>query len=482
MYDVAIIGCGIVGAAAAYELSKYSCSVVVLERENDVACGTTKANSAIIHSGYDPEPGTLMAKLNVEGAKLAHELCQRLDIPYKQIGSLVLAFSEEDLATLEKLHYRGKRNGVPCLEILNAEQVKKLEPNISSDVLGALYSPTAAIVNPWEYALALIETAVRNGTELLLNSGVSAIEKHGEGYRITTQSGTIYAKYILNAAGVHADTIHNMVGETEFTIRPNKGQYYLLDKSEGERVSHIIFQCPSKVGKGVLVSPTVHGNLIVGPNAEDISDVEDVSTSSEGLSFVATMARKSVPSVNLRQSIRNFAGVRAASDKEDFIIAESKTAKGFINLAGIKSPGLTAAPAIARMAVELLKSIGLELNNKEFFIDSRHQVRFNHLTIDEKKELIKENPLYGRIICRCETITEGEIINALHSPIPPRSLDGVKRRVNAGMGRCQGGFCGPKVLELIARELNIQPEDVVMEKEGTFILTGETKMGGVRNV
>jgi glycerol-3-phosphate dehydrogenase len=482
MYDVAIIGCGIVGAAAAYELSKYSCSVVVLERENDVACGTTKANSAIIHSGYDPKPGTLMARLNVEGAKMTHELCQRLDIPYQQIGSLVLAFSDEDITTLEKLYEQGVKNGVPSLELLNSKQVMNIEPNISLNVLGALYSPTAAIVSPWEYALGLAETAVRNDVELFLDSGVKAIKKCKDGYKITTSSGVFQARYILNAAGVHADIVHNMAGEPEFAILPSRGQYYLLDKSEGKRVSHVVFQCPTKVGKGVLVSPTVHGNLIVGPNAEDISDADDVSTSTQGLSFVAEMAYKSVPSVNLRQSIRNFAGVRATADVDDFIVAESKTAKGFINLAGIKSPGLTAAPAIARMAVELLQSIGLKLNKKECFIDTRRQVRFNQLSVHEKRALIKENPLYGRVICRCETITEGEILNALHSPIPPRTLDAVKRRTNAGMGRCQGGFCGPRVLELIARELRLPPEEVLMDRVGTFILTGETKMGGVCNV
>ncbi|HHW31629.1 MAG TPA: NAD(P)/FAD-dependent oxidoreductase [Clostridiaceae bacterium] len=478
MYDVIIIGCGIVGTAAAYELSKYNCSVAVLEKENDVACGTTKANSAIIHSGYDTKPGTLMARLNVEGAKLAKELCRRLDVPYKQIGSLVLAFSQEDLSILKKLYDQGIRNGVQGLELLTAEQVKKMEPNISPDILGALYSPTGAIVTPWEYALAMAETAVRNGVDLYLNSGVYAIEKIGNGYKIATQSGEFHARYVLNAAGVHADKIHNMVAEPEFSIKPVKGEYYLLDKSEGTRVSHTIFQCPGKMGKGVLVSPTVHGNLIVGPNAENISDAEDVSTSSHGLSFVAEMALKSVPSINFRQAIRNFAGVRATSDIDDFIIAESKTAKGFINLAGIKSPGLTAAPAIARMAVELLQTSGLNFVKKEDFIDTRHQIRFNQLPIEEKRLLIEENPLYGRVICRCETITEGEIVDALHSPIPPRSLDGVKRRANAGMGRCQGGFCGPRVLEIIARELKLQPEKVLLDKEGTYILTGETKTGG----
>lgn len=480
MLDVAVIGCGIVGASAAYELSRYDLNVAVLEAENDISTGTTKANSAIIHAGYDPEPGTLMAKLNVEGTILAKELCEKLDVPYKQIGSLVLAFSQEELPTLETLFDRGTKNGVPGLALLSGDEARALEPALSDAVVGALLAPSAAVVSPWEYAIALAETAVRNGVALHRSCAVTAIEAIDGGYRLTTTGGVFEARYVLNAAGVCVDTIHNLIAEPEFTIRANRGEYYLLDKAEGERVSRVIFQCPSRDGKGVLVSPTVHGNLIVGPNAQDVED-DDLATTLSGLSMVAKAARKSVPDVNLRDSIRNFAGVRALTGADDFIIAEAKGAPGFIDLAGIKSPGLTAAPAIAKLAVEMLGQRSLPLREKAEFIDRRQVVRFRELDAGAKAKLVAENPAYGRVICRCETITEGEIVAAIHSPIPPVSVDGVKRRANAGMGRCQGGFCGPRVLELLARESGKSPLDIVQDKAGTVILTGETK-GGAAHV
>lgn len=482
MFDVAVIGCGIVGAAAAYELSKYRLSVAVLESENDVANGTTKANSAIIHAGYDPAPGTLMAKLNVQGSVMAKELCQKLDVPYRQIGSLVLAFSDEQSRQVEELYLRGKRNGVPHLSVLDSEQVRAIEPNLSGEVKSALYAPTAAIVSPWEYTLALAETAVRNGVKLYLNSGVTAIKKLEDGgYELTTPNGVYQAKTVLNAAGIHSGMVHDMVAEHTFSVHPSRGQYYLLDKSEGSQVGRVIFQCPTKAGKGVLVSPTVHGNLIVGPDSEPV-DGENLATTGNGLAYVATMARKSLPTLNLRQSIRNFAGLRAVTETDDFLIAQAEDAKGFIDLAGIKSPGLSAAPAIAVMAAQLLEQAGLKLEKKAEFIDTRKRIRFKELSMEEKAELIAKDPSYGRIICRCETITEGEIVETFRSPIPPCSVDGIKRRVNAGMGRCQGGFCGPRVLEILARELKKEPTEIEQNKAGTVILVGETKAGGKCNV
>ena len=476
MYDCLIIGCGVTGAALAYELSRYALKVAVLEKENDVADGTTKANSAIIHAGYDPKPGTLMARLNVQGAKLAKEICHKLDVPYQQIGSLVLAFDENDRGTLEKLYRQGKENGVPGLELLEGDAARKMEPNLSEEVVAALYAPSAGIVSPWEYALAMAETAVKNGVELYLQQRVTAIEKLSTGWRVSTHTGSFDTRYVFNAAGVQAAEVHNLALPQSFKILPDRGQYYLLDKSEGQRVSHVIFQCPTKVGKGVLVSPTVHGNLIVGPNAEEIPDGEDTATTGSGLEFVKKMAMRSVPSVNFRDSIRNFAGVRAVSDQEDFILG--RAADGFYDLAGIKSPGLTAAPASAKYIVELARQDGLELTEKAGFIDSRRRIRFNELPVEEKNAFIEKDPRYGRVICRCETVTEGEIVAALHTPIPPCSVDGVKRRVNAGMGRCQGGFCGPRVLEIIAREKGIAPTEVLQDKAGSHILVGETKTGG----
>lgn len=477
MYDVAVIGCGIVGAAAAYELSRYNCRVLVLEAKNDVANVTTKANSAILHAGYDPTPGTLMAETNVRGVALAKELCEKLDVEREEIGSLVLAFGEEDERHLEKLYQQGLANGVPGIELLTADEVHALEPNVSDKVTAALYAPTAAIVSPWEYALALAETAVVNGCELRLSAPVTGIDRAGEGYRLHTPKGNFEAHYIINAAGLHCDKVHEMAGGAGFTVQGVRGEYYIMDKSQGHVVEHVIFQCPNERGKGVLVSPTVHGNLIVGPSADAVEDVESVANTAFGLEEVRTAAAHSVPDLNYRESIRNFSGVRCYTQQEDFIIEESKQAPGFINLAGIRSPGLSAAPAIAEKAVELLRGCGLETVEKEHFTDTRKRTVFRHLSPKEKAALIKENPLYGRVICRCETVTEGEIVEALHRPIVPTSIDAIKRRCNAGMGRCQGGFCGPRVHEIIARELGLPKEQVLMDEEGSWLLCGETKTG-----
>ncbi|MCI8806842.1 MAG: NAD(P)/FAD-dependent oxidoreductase [Oscillospiraceae bacterium] len=476
MFDVAIIGCGVIGAATAYTLARYQLKVLVLEAENDVADGTTKANSAIIHAGYDPEPGTRMARLDVLGNRLAGEICERLDVPFKRNGSLVLAFSEEEIPHLKKLHSNGVANGVPGIRLLDAAQVRELEPNLSDQVVAALYAPSAGVISPWEYALAMAQVAVRNGVRLERGSRVTAIRKlEGEGYELHTETGDYQARRVINAAGLHSEEIHNMVAPPSFHIQPTRGQYYLLDKSEGSRVNCVIFQCPTKLGKGILVSPTVHGNLIVGPDAE-LVDGDDTSTTAAALEQVAQLGRKSVPSVDLRASIRNFAGVRANSDRGDFVIEEA--APGFIDLAGIKSPGLSSAPAIALEAVELLKGTGLELREDPDFLDGRRRPRFKELGEEEKRALIAKDPAYGRVICRCETITEGEILEAVRAPIPPVSVDGVKRRCSAGMGRCQGGFCGPRVLEILSRELHRDPTEILKDKAGTVILTGQTKQGG----
>ncbi len=474
MYDVAIIGSGIVGAACAYRLSRFNLKTVVIEKNNDVCCGTTKANSAIIHAGYDPKPNTLMARLNVEGSKMTQEICEKLDIPYKQIGSLVAAFSEEEAKTIEELYQRGVKNGVQGVKVIGKDELKKLEPNISDEAVCALYAPTAAIVNPWEYGLAMAETAVRNGTEIMLEAEVTGIDKKENSWNIHTAKGDIEAEYVINAAGVNSDDIHNMVAEETFRILPIAGEYYLLDKSEGTRVSHIVFQCPNKEGKGTLVAPTVHGNLIVGPNSVS-GDKEDISTKTASLDFIRETAAKSVPSIAFRENIRNFTGIRTNSTINDFIIEFA--AEHFLDLAGIKSPGLSAAPAIAKMAEEMLIENGLEAVEKENFIDKRTHIVFKHLSAPVKNQVIYQNPAYGRVICRCETITEGEIIAALNSPIPPVSLDGIKRRAGSGMGRCQGGFCGPKILEIMAKFKNTDYENILQDNTGSYILTEPTKNG-----
>lgn len=475
--DVAVIGGGICGCALLYELSRYQVSAVLLERENDVSIGTTKANSAIVHAGYDPLPGTRMARYNVEGNALVKELCRRLDVPCRETGSLVLAFDGEEMLQVDLLFHRGRKNGVPGLRVLNPAELRALEPAVSGEAKAALYAPSAAVVSPWELAIALAETAVRNGAGVRLNSEVTAVRKAdgGPGFVLDAGGEEIRARYVVNAAGVDCDQVDRMVNPATFTVHPSKGQYYLLDKSQGSLVNHVVFQCPGKNGKGVLVAPTVHGNLIVGPNAEPAGRA-DLSTTAEGLEFVRRAAAKSVPGIAFRESIRNFSGLRALTDEEDFIVGESET-PGFFRIAGIKSPGLTSAPAIARDMVRMLGAAGLALEEKAEWIDRRQVVRFKRLSAAERAELVRRQPLYGRIVCRCETVTEGEIVAALRSPLPPCSLDGVKRRCGAGMGRCQGGFCGPRVLEIIARETGRPPERIPQDRAGMNVVTGRTKEG-----
>lgn len=476
MYDVAIIGAGVIGASIFRELTKYDLKVTVLEKENDVSMGTSKANSAIVHAGYDPKVGTLMAKYNVKGNEMFEDLCKELSVPFKRNGSLIIAFSEEDMETVKNLYENGNKIGVKGLQILSKEEVLEKEPNLSHDIVGALYAPTGGIVGPYEYTIALMENAVSNGGELKLRSEVKNIEKEKDIFKITTTDGkVIEAKYVINAAGVHADEIHNLIAKESFKIIPRKGEYFVMDKTQGKLVSSTIFQCPSKLGKGILVTPTVHGNLLVGPDAQDIEDKEDKSTAAERLDYIRETSKRTTNKVNFRESIRNFAGLRATPDRGDFIVEEAEDVKNFIDVAGIKSPGLSSAPAIAKDVVKILNGCGLELKENKNFNPRREEIVFMELSPEEKAEVIKKDPRYGKIICRCESITEGEIVNAIHRSFGSITLDGVKRRCRPGMGRCQGGFCGPKVQEIIARELNIPMEDIYQEKDGSYILVGKTK-------
>lgn len=477
MYDCAIIGCGVVGAAMAYSLRKYKLKVVILEASNDVANRQTKANSAILHAGFDPEEGTLMAKTNVWGARLAAEICEKLDVPRIENGALVLAFSQEDLQTIQTLYQRGLANGVEGLELLDRDAVRKLEMKVHDDVIAALRAKTSAIVDPWEYTIAMTETAIRNGTELRLESKVEAISVNPNGFEIHTAETSLHSRFIINAAGTKSDEVHALIGGQNFKSLPNRGQYYLLDKRSGELCKHTLFQCPSALGKGVLISPTVHGNLIVGPNAEAVEDDDDTAVTASSLAFVRRQAQRSIESVDFSDNIRNFSGIRASTDRHDFIIEPSPEHPSFINLAGIKSPGLTSAAAIALMAVDLLRDAGLELIEKaeDSIIDERKRSRFRYMSPAEKRAKIEENRAYSQIVCRCEQVTEGEIVEAIHGVIPPRSIDAVKRRCNAGMGRCQASFCGPRVHELLAQELDIAYEDVVQNEAGSWIVSGPTK-------
>ncbi len=480
MHDIVIIGAGVIGGAIAFELSKYNLDVLVLERDNDISCGTSRANSGIVHAGYDPKCGSLMAKLNVSGSQLMEQVCRDLAVSYKRCGSLVLAFEDEQTDILKKLYERGVDNGVTDLSIIERDEILAFEPNINPNVLQALYAPTAAIVSPWELTIAYLETAVRNGVKVKLNQEVCGIKKENDCFRVTTKDSEYTTRLVINCAGVYADVIHNMVSPPKYKIIPDKGEYYLLDKNQGGTVSHVIFQTPSSIGKGVLVSPTSHGNLIVGPSSEVIADKEDTSTTREKLSNVMELARLSVPNVSFRDNIRNFAGVRSNTDTDDFYIQEDDNIKGFIDVFGIKSPGLSSAPAIGLYVTDIVSKsppLNKRLTKNANAFTTRERIIFRELSDEQKNQLIKQDPNYGVVICRCETITKGEILAAIRSPIPPVSVDGIKRRCHTGTGRCQGGFCAPRIVEILAEELGIDKTQVLMDRANSYILTGKTKSG-----
>ena len=475
MYDVAIIGGGVTGSAIARELSKYQVNAVVIERDQDLCCGTTKANSAIIHGGYDAKPGSLKAKLNVEGNKMFDELSKDLDFPFKRNGSLVVRTKDQDRDVLKKLYDQGVENGVEGLKIIEGDELKKMEPNLADDVVDALYVPTGGIVCPFHLNYALAENAADNGVEFKLSTEVKNVKKSGDSYVIETTGGDIEAKVVVNAAGVYADEINNMVSAKKLHITARRGQYCLLDKDAGNHVSHTIFQLPSAMGKGVLVTPTIHGNLLVGPTAEDVDNKEGVNTTGDGLGGLGATAARSVKNVPMRSVITSFAGLRAHEDGGDFVIGEAEDASGFFNAAGIESPGLSSAPAIGVMVAKMVAE-KLSLSEDPSFNGKRKGIlNPANLSMEERNELIKKNPAYGQIICRCESISEGEILDAIHRTLGARDLDGVKRRTRAGMGRCQAGFCSPRVMEILEREVPMSAFDVTKNGPNAKIVFGYNK-------
>lgn len=480
MFDVAIIGAGIAGSAVARQLSRYDLKIVVLEKGVEVCQGTTKANSAIVHGGFDAKEGTLKAKLNVLGCKMYPSICKELSVEYKNNGSLVLAFNENDMKHIHELYERGIKNGAKDIEIINGEKVKEIEPNVNDDVVGALWCKSSGIVCPFNLNIALMENAITNGVKLRLESEVLDIKKIEDNcFEIKTKKEIIKSKYIINAAGVYSDKINNLIGGNEFYIIPRKGEYKVLDKSEGYKASHTLFTCPTEKGKGVLVTKTVHGNLLVGPNAK-VVEKDDITTSKSGLKEIMDGGRKSIPNIDFSKTITSFAGVRATPNTGDFMIFKSKVAKGFINVAGIESPGLASAPAIALYVEDLLKEVMYEDNKKLELNKSFNPIRqknkaFMEMNLEEQKEILSKDERYKNIICRCENITEGEIVDAINRHCGAKTVDGVKRRVRPGMGRCQGGFCGPKVVEILARELNITPQEVLKDYENSKMLVGKAK-------
>jgi glycerol-3-phosphate dehydrogenase len=475
MYDVIIIGGGVAGAACARELSRYQLKIGLLEKEEDVCCGTSKANSAIVHAGFDAASGSLMAKLNVRGNEMMEQLSKDLDFSFIRNGSLVVCRAREDLPSLQALYDRGIKNGVKDLRILTREEVKELEPNITDEVVAALFAPTGGIVCPFNLTIALAENACANGVEFHFDTKVENIIRTEEGFFLHTNQGIYSTRYVVNAAGVYGDELHNMVSTKKMHITPRRGDYCLLDKTAGGHVSHTIFALPGKYGKGILVSPTVHGNLLLGPTALDMEDKEGVATTAMGLSEVIQKAGDNVKNLPLRQVITSFAGLRAHEDHHEFIIEEVEDCPRFIDCAGIESPGLTSAPAIGEMVAEILRE-KLKPKEKEDYIATRKGVlNPQHLSIEERKQLTRELPSYGNIICRCEMITEGEILDAIHRPLGAKSLDGIKRRTRAGMGRCQGGFCSPKVMEILARERKVPMSDITKTGGDSRIILGVNK-------
>lgn len=479
-YDVAVIGAGVCGAMVARELSRLNAKVIVLEKCNDVSMGTTKANSAIVHAGFDAETGSLKAILNVQGASLMAHYCNKLNVPYRNTGSLVVAYSWDDMQTLDVLFERGFNNGVPNMQIISKEKLKAMEPHISDEAIGALWAPTAGIVSPYELAIAAIENAVMNGVKVKRNSGVFDIEYKDDIFFISTATGVIKAKYVINCAGVFADQIAKMIGDTSFKIIPRKGEYYLLDKTEATMVNHVLFKCPTSMGKGILITPTAHGNVLMGPTAIDLDfdSKLDVDTTIDGLDTVKREISCVIPELTTRNAITSFAGLRAhiEGDHSDFVVGPSKVNGKFINVAGIESPGLTAAPAIGRYVKKIFSELAPQYTKNENFISTRPApIRVNELSVEEKRALIAKDKRYGKIVCRCEGITEGEIVDAIKAPCGARDVDGVKRRTRAGMGRCQAGFCGSKVVEILSRELGVPMNQITKHGNRSKILYEKTK-------
>ena len=472
-FDVVIVGAGVVGAMLARNLSRYRISVCLLEKENDVAMGASRANSGIIHGGYDPEPGTVKASLNRRGVELLFQAAKELNVPCQRNGSMVCAFTPEEDDHLQALYRRGQENGTPGLAILTGEEAREKEPYLSEAVTSALYVPNAGIISPYELTVAAVGNAMDNGVTLHRNFEVQKICREDGRFTLTAASGeSVAGRYLVNCAGGHADRIARLAGDGFFTLIPRAGEYLLLDKTEGFRARHTLFPCPTKNGKGILVSPTIHGNLLLGPTAAVVESPDSRETTREGLEEVLRLATKTVPSVDTRQVITSFAGVRASEEGGDFILQASQKVPGLIHAGAIDSPGLTCCVAIAEQLTRLLTEAGLILSEKEKWDGSREDpCAFRMLSEEEKNDWIQRDPAYGKIVCRCECVSEGEILRAIRQNPGARDLDGVKRRTRSGMGRCQGGFCGPYVMQLLSRELKIPMEQVTKSGEGSYLLT-----------
>lgn len=477
--DVVVIGGGIVGTAILRELSKYELSCVLLEKEPDVALGTTKANSAILHAGFDAPAGSLKAITNVRGNRLYHELANELQLDIKWTGSLVVATTDEEMQTLQELLARGRKNGVEGLAILSHEEVVEQEPNLTS-AKGALWAPSAGVIWPFGAAIAFAQCAVQNGAEVLRDCQVlGMVKENGKIIGVATNKGVIACKYVVNAAGLFADEIAKLAGDDTFKITPRKGEYILFDKTAcNSLVYGVVFPCPTQKSKGILVCTTTHGNTFIGPNANEQDSKTDLAVTAAGMNEIMASARKLIPNLPMGAAITEFAGLRAVSDSGDFVLGPSDKVENLYNAAGMQSPGLTAAPAVGELiAKEIARVSGAALKNN-FRAALPPKKAFNRMTASEQAAKIAENKLYGRVICRCETVTEGEIVDAIHAPVGARTVDGVKRRTRAGMGRCQGGFCGPRVTQILARELGIPVPEVLKERADSYMYYEKDELGG----
>ncbi|MDO4566161.1 MAG: NAD(P)/FAD-dependent oxidoreductase [Oscillospiraceae bacterium] len=461
MLDVVIIGGGVVGCATAREISRYDLKTVLLEKTADICNGQSKANTAIIHGGYDAKPGTLKAKYNMLGNVMFDKICTELDVPYEWNTSLVVSLHPEDDEMIETLLEQGKTNGCPGVRIIEHDELLQLEPNLNPNVCKALLVPTGGIVCPYELTQAFAENAASNGVEFVRNAKVTNVEKIEGGWRVTSSAGVYEAKAVVNCAGLYSDEINNMVSERKLEIQPRRGEYYIVDKKYKDYFHATIFPCPSKMGKGILVARTIDGTVLLGPTAEDIDDKADTRTTAFGQAKALDGAHKYWEKIPTRDFITNFSGLRAhCVTTNDFVIGEPDDAPMFFNAAGIESPGLTSSPAIAEhLATEIASKLDAR-ENASFNPIRKGIPKFREMTKEERAEAIKANPDFAKIVCRCETVTEAEIREAIRRPVGARTVDGIKRRTRAGMGRCQAGFCTPRVVEILCEELGLDPTEV----------------------
>jgi glycerol-3-phosphate dehydrogenase len=476
-YDVIIIGAGVSGCAVAWKLARYNLDILLLEKAPDVATGTTKANTAIIHAGYNADPEKQKGRLNNKGNVQIKQIVKDLSEPFEEIGSLVVGMEDDDLSVLDELLEKGKKNGVEGLEIVDKEWLQREEPNLSDKAVKALWAPTAGIITPWEFALAMAENAVVNGVELKLETEV--LDVYTENDKVTgvkTNAGDFTADYVINAAGLYADDVARMVGIEKINIHPRKGEYYIYDHAKDFEINHVLFPIPTKISKGIVCTKTIEDNLLIGPTSDFVDSKEDLATTRDGLDHVFEGAKKMFPDLTLKDTIRVFAGLRAADTTEDFVIEAAENVKGFVNVAGIQSPGLSSSPAVADLVAEILENEGLNLEEKKDVIETREDpARFYELSNEERAAYAEKDKDYGKIICRCETVSYKEIVDVINGPIPARTVNAVKRRTRAGAGRCQGGFCGPRVTQIIADELGIETTEVRLEKDTSNIVKYKIK-------